>query len=426
MSSVPNILLTKIKGFDILAKYFDVVELDQSNTKFDVLTCKDRVKKQNCIIEYEVWLSLKIRKSFENMPVSFSHNDIDLIEGCIKRINDWLPCLKKSNEHKQLSLFNNDEPQLEDEPPSPSYGDDSSWNGYFKKLYGVRKRNLMKQYSFIELFDFNAYWSYRDINYNALAPSKEELTEIVKKGILKYKNNPGRHDDVWNDDNCGYINGSGPLSDYELFHRVFHCFRFFIMPYKKYKHLHIDDSYSISFWDESIEHRFYFDYGKLNGDTFSSRATLEVNLFNAEFIQWLRDTFNVQKAEYKTDETILEHSLRKSLNHFNINIDDLKFRHFEEFKSFFEERTISSDNDSAYRSSFYDIDGYSIDIIKDKKKSKIVISQRNKFRKVMNYPIPEEFEDDFKTTVIELNYKQIAQAIYDLFNKPPYRQETLF
>ena len=81
---------------------------------------------------------------------------------------------------------------------------------------------------------------------------------------------------------------------------------------------------------------------------------------------------------------------------------------------------------SASRSSFYDIDGYSIDIIKDKKKSKIVISQRNKFRKIMNYPIPEEFEYDFKTTVIELNYKQIAQTIYDLFNKPPYRQETLF
>lgn len=51
------------KGFALLEKAFDVVELDLSNKKYNLLVCKDKVKRANCKIDYEVWLNLKIRKN---------------------------------------------------------------------------------------------------------------------------------------------------------------------------------------------------------------------------------------------------------------------------------------------------------------------------------------------------------------------------
>lgn len=46
MSKRPDIQIEQqIKGLDDLKKHFDVVEIDESHEKYNLLTCKDIVKK---------------------------------------------------------------------------------------------------------------------------------------------------------------------------------------------------------------------------------------------------------------------------------------------------------------------------------------------------------------------------------------------
>ena len=50
---------SSIKQLDQLRDYFDFVELEDLE-KYRVLTLKNQVKKRDTIIEYEVWLQVKI------------------------------------------------------------------------------------------------------------------------------------------------------------------------------------------------------------------------------------------------------------------------------------------------------------------------------------------------------------------------------
>lgn len=338
-----------------------------------------------------------------------------------------MPTLKKSLKEEPVvtSLFET-EAKIEFliEPESPSDGSDSNWSSYFNKCEKVRRTNLMKQYTFMELFDFQGYWSYRDINYNALAPSKEELLQIIKKGILKYKDKPGRYSDVWFDnDRKAYLDEDIALSDYELYNRVFRAFRFFVMPYTSFGHVSYDASYSASYHNDYTSYRFYFDYGKLNGDSFSSRGTLEFDFFEPKFVQWLREVFKIKQTDYISEEKAMKIGLAHFLDMCNINIEDLKFKDYKDFEDFM---LSNMENHNYHGSSCSFLDGYGYNITFQGKKFTFILKHEVKFRNAMNLHIPEEFEDDYDMALCILENKDVLKKIFELLNTPPYRQETLF
>ena len=157
-----------IKNFDKLCKYFDVVEIDSSNEKYNLLTCKDKIHKINPNIKFSVWLQLKIQKNVQTSKIIDQWSDTEYIESCINSILNWIDSLKnfdKSNQSVQLSLF--DEPQsgivLEKLPNSPIQGEERAWTKYHNTRDRIQKSNLMKQYTFFELFnDSSSYWLYSD------------------------------------------------------------------------------------------------------------------------------------------------------------------------------------------------------------------------------------------------------------------------
>lgn len=205
MSKTPQIKIdSQIVGLDELKKKFDIVEIDESHDRYNVLTCKDLVKKSSSQIQYIVWLQLKINKRIEIETEKYisMKDSKEYIESCIKSINDWSEKLINfENKNQQLSLFGNNEIELEKEPESPRGGEDNSWNSYFRKQEKVRKNNLMKQYSFFELFnDHSSFWLYKDIDFRKSLPLYDETINLIKNLIIKYKDNPGRYEDGWFDD----------------------------------------------------------------------------------------------------------------------------------------------------------------------------------------------------------------------------------
>ena len=47
---------TQIIGLEELKRKFDIVESDDSHEKYNILTCKDIVRRGGTIINYIVWL----------------------------------------------------------------------------------------------------------------------------------------------------------------------------------------------------------------------------------------------------------------------------------------------------------------------------------------------------------------------------------
>ena len=207
MSKSPDIQIEQqIKGLDDLKKHFDVVEIDDSHEKYNLLTCKDIVRRSGTIINYSVWIQLKINKAHPTkFKYSQSKDSKAYLEDCISNLLDWVELLvnfEKKNSNKQLSLFEEDNvDELEKEPPSPTGGEDNSWNSYYRKVEKVRKNNLKKQFTFFQLFnDHAASWLYEDIDWRKFLPTQDEFETIFKNIILKYKDNPGRYEDGWFDD----------------------------------------------------------------------------------------------------------------------------------------------------------------------------------------------------------------------------------
>ncbi len=66
MSKKPDVeIQSQIKGLDELKRKFDIVEIDDSHEKYNLLTCKDIVRRGGTIINFSVWLQLKINKAHE-------------------------------------------------------------------------------------------------------------------------------------------------------------------------------------------------------------------------------------------------------------------------------------------------------------------------------------------------------------------------
>ncbi len=430
----------KIKDFDKLCKYFDVVELDSSNEKYNLLTCKDKIHKVNTNVKFSVWLQLKIQKNDANHEMYNRKSDIEYLESCVNEILNWVDLLKsfeKSNESIQLSLF--EEPQsgiiLDKLPDSPKQGEDRVWNSYFNTRNKVQRSNLMKQYTFFELFnDSNAYWLYSDIDWRKFLPSKDEVLEELKRVILKYKDNCGRYDDGWFDDTYDYITGAGALSDYELYRRVMFTTRLFFIKRKSYKHVTTDLSFSSWVHPECIEEIFWFDGRKFNYSRNSDNDKTKLpsfDFFEPSFIDWLRKTLKVPYADYQTDEEVLICEVTKFMNSYFSNLLDWKdeisnSKTSKEFISkinkYFKEHAPNFRNGG---SSICQNDGYNGQITYDKK-SEILIRQELTFRKSINREINEISNFGDNAIIYTLKGNEIYKKAYELHHVEEQVQTDLF
>ena len=132
---------SSIKQLDQLRDYFDFVELEDLE-KYRVLTLKNQVKKRDTIIEYEVWLQVKI--AYASGMYSSGHEK--LLEHVCTQILEWndkLLYFDKQKKSAQLSLFGDE--TTEDKPPvRPESGEEKSWSKYWaeEKKYKRKQSGL--------------------------------------------------------------------------------------------------------------------------------------------------------------------------------------------------------------------------------------------------------------------------------------------
>ena len=432
MSKKPIVTIeSQIKGLDDLKKKFDIVEIDESNEKYNLLTCKDLVKRFGSNIDYSVWIQLKINKGHTKNTNYGTPKDSKLyLEDCLLDLNNWVEVLinfDKNNSNQQLSLFEEDNVlELEKEPVSPSGGEDNAWNGYFKKSEKVRKNNLLKQYSFFELFDdHSSSWLYTNIDWRKFIPSQNEIVTMVKNTILKYKDKPGRYEDGWFDDTSKWITRDGALSDYELFERVRFQLRLYLVPYKSFGRVSTDLCFSHSYYKESVHYRFYFNNGILETCgtcDYDKKDLPKYNIYSEELIGWLRDTLNVPYKEIDSDDEILKKGVEQFLNsylwygkeEYNWQIRIKNFKDWKAFKadffSFKKEKNIENNGSS----SFCGYDGYRGSLDFDKNKYGLRIVQKKKLREQLNREIiPTDYNDE--SLVFDLKGDEVFKKAYELF-----------
>lgn len=309
---------SSIKELDALGKMFDEVILEKKE-KYQLLTLRDKARKPN--YDYVVWLELKIERGKEVEQRSIiptfgvTRSDEDALKKVLEQLLDWIDLLKgfEKNQCKQLNLFaSDDEVELEPMPEPPESGSDKGWSSYFKKSNQVSRRNIMKQYDFFDVFH-PSYYLYTGIDYRKQLPSMEEMRELYKQAILKGKDNPGRYDDFWWD-TPEYIMEHDGLSDIELKKRL-NDIRLFLLPYRSYAYLSPDLSYTPHAVSEGVNYRYYIDGTKgLTTSSAHDYDTLDLpsydGLFNAEFLEWVRETLDVPEKEVVSDEDILRENIK--------------------------------------------------------------------------------------------------------------------
>ena len=431
-----------IKNFDKIKNHFDLVEIDSSNEKYNLLTCKDRANRINSDIDYIVWLELKISKEVDDEKLYYQKSDNEYIESCIEEILNWINILKnfdKTNNSVQLSLFDNaaDSLQLEKLPPSPTV--DSKWNKYFNDCNRINKDNLMKQYSFFELFnDSSSSFIYQDIDWRIFLPTKDEVLEELKRVIIKYKDNCGRYDDGWFDDEYNYITRDGALSDYELYSRVMMQSRLYFVKSQRYRYVSTDLSFSSWVFEDSQTYKFWFDGKKMNyyGSHDNDKIDLpKFDFFNDDFVLWLRETFKVDSKPYQTDEGALKYGIYQfmesnfpydSKNSFNwkeeINTSKTSKEFIKKVQQYLKSDTSSNRNGG---SSLCGVDGYNGSISYDKK-CEIILRQELKFRKALNREINnlEEYAND--VIIFKLTGNEIYEKAYEFYYVDTSVQTSLF
>lgn len=423
---------TQIIGLEELKRKFDIVEIDDSHEKYNILTCKDIVRRGGTIINYIVWLQLKINKSHEvKNNYSTKKDSKTYLEDCLKDLNLWVELLinfDKKNTKQRLSLFEEDNVEiLEKEPDSPRGGEDNTWNSNNRKVEKVRKNNLLKQYSFFELFnEHSSLWLYTDIDWRKFLPTQDEFVNMFKNIILKYKDNPGRYDDGWFDDEYNWITRDGALSDFELFERVRFETRLYLLPYKHYGRVSTDLSFSHTYFEESIDYRFYFNNGKLESYgscDYDKKDLPKYNLYSEEFINWLRETFNVPFKEIDLDDEVLRSGIEQFLDsylwygreEYNWQNRIKNFKDWKSFKNDFfnfkKEKNINNNGGSSFSS----WDGFSGSLDFDKSKYGLTIVQDKKLREMLNRNIITTTEHDNKSLVFELKGDEVFKKAFELF-----------
>ena len=419
--------LEKLKG------YFDEVTLEDKGA-YNLLTLKDRANKAN--YDYIVWLSVKVQKGYTYEQTHSSKTDDEMIEKVCSSILDWIDILKnfekKNTEHKQLSLFeefNDDSEELEKMPIN-----DGNWDKYFRECEKVRKRNLMKQYGFFDLLNISFY-TYNGIDYRKKLPTTEEVRELFKKAITIGKENPGRHEWFWFD-SPDYLSDNDGLSDYELKNRL-RSIRIYLLPYKSYFSVGTDLSYTATLFEETTHYRYYLDGNRLSTyDSCHDNDKLKLptydNLFDEEFLLWLRDFMSIKKAEVISDEDILKENIKSFMNSLlwyeRRNYDFVKrintVSNWKEFKKdlfdFCKEKGIDKQNGGCSGCSLDDFGGW----IELSKKGKIEVTQDCKTREALKRNIDGLKVDNYGHYIVwNLTGDEIYQKTYELFDT---KHSTLF
>jgi hypothetical protein len=424
------------KELDQLEKWFDEVVLEEM-PKYYLLTLRDKTNKAN--YDYIAWLQLKIAYADTN---SCSKTSKEKLEGACKSILDWVEILKnfeRSDEGKQLSLFEEDnQNDLEKEPESPN--GDGNWSKYFKECAKVRKNNLMKQYSFFELFNYTtSWWCYKDSDFTPFLPkSNAEMIELAKDAIVRgtsTKEGYGRFDDYWWDDEYNYICRDGALSDIELLSRVLGALRLHLVPYKNYFNVWTDDSYSASKHAESIDHRFWFDGRKLHGSSWVNGNMPTYDLNNINFIEWLREFFTIPYKEVISDEDILKENIEGLFSRvfgsenplFDYQEEIKKAKHFKEFKS----RAMSFAKLGNGGGSGVSLDGFSasFSLYGGRKGKVLTIEQSIEQRISLNRSIEGLEESSHRNDsvyVYKLNFDEVLEKAFELFKHEATKQTTIF
>ncbi len=413
------------KELDVLKKMFDEVVIEKRE-RYQVLTLRDVARKPN--YDYVVWLQLKIQLGYSNKNTHTLRSDEDMLKGVLKPLLDWIDRLKgfeKFSQPKQVNLFGESENELEPEPESPKNGEERAWGGYFKKYNEVRKRNLMKKYTFFELFHPSSYL-YSEIDYRKKLPTLEEARELYKRAILRGKDNSGRYDDFWWD-YPQYITEADGLSDIELKARL-HFIRVFLIPYWEYPYISPDLSYSEHKAGGDTYYRYYLDGTKLSTSGPHDNDKMELpsyeNLFDTEFLKWVRETLDVPYKEPISDKEIL----KENLNHFfnsllwyeRKNYDWLTkintVKNWKQFKadimSFLKDKGIECNGGG----SGYSIDGFSGHVLLDKK-GEIRVEQDCQIRQKLNRNLDLEINDYNRYVVHKLVGDEIYKKAFELFNK---------
>lgn len=441
MAKEKKFSLDDVKGIEILRKSFDNV-IHEINELYQTLELSNNVNKNG--IDKVVYLKLNIALSS-----SSGRGVKECIEGAVGNLVPWIDLLLCHDEKKtkvsQLSLFNDDvEEDLEKEPESPK-GETGNWDKYFRNRDKSRINNMKKKYKFFDLFDpLTWWWAYHIFDYKKFIPTQEDMLVLVKNAIVKYKDNDGRHDDVWLD-NTSYVRNK-TLSDTELFSRVMSILRLYIQPWQIHRSCMYDDSYTIHLEPISkTGYLFYMDNGKIylhysaiknsiNMDNKQEKGAfrdelITYDLFTDELISFLRNEFNVSECEPLNDseaKKILIKSFADSVNNDWQNILNNSST-YKEFKT-----KLFHNVDMKQINLKHPIltDDYDFVMNMDKTTPHLQITQRTNTRKRLDYSFDGSFDMEYWKYIVEfVEGDEVFKLLFNLYREetvPRIIQTTLF
>jgi len=395
--------VSSVKQLKELRNHFDLVEVEDLEN-YRTLTLSNIIKDRDTVIQYEVWLQVKIAY-VSGKYIGSGNKFLEHVCTEILKWKDKLLFFDKKKKGVQLSLFD-DEP-LEDEP--------------------------LEKYSFFELCPLNGdtYGTYHDMDYRKYLPkSNREMIELVKNAIVKGTSSEkgyGRFDDFWWDDEYNYMTRDGALSDYEIISRVKSLIRLYLVPYHREKRVSIDLSLNPTVIEAKSDYKFWFDGTNINsyGHHWYEETYLPTyELYNSEFITWLREYFNIPCKEIIADEDMLKINVFKTLQFllsYRKDEYDLfeKIRTFDSWKSFKKDfMSFLKNNNLGFSggSSGYCIDGFSSSINGNEKIAKLTIKQNINARRLANRNIDDlELSDFSKEMVIvfDIENNEIFKLAYE-------------
>ncbi len=417
MSDVQSENILKLKDL------FDSVVFDENiNERYAALILRDKAINSS-FVDWIVWLDIKVAKyskdSFDSTLKFRLYDNLKKVVDEILRFQDNLFLVKKTS--IQLSLFDGIEENRDIKKD-------------IKEIPFLQIANLWDNYN----------GTYDDTDYVSYLPkSSEEMIEIAKQRILEGIKNPynenvasGENDFC---DEYGYIDKNESLSDKELFDRVMHCMRIHFLPYKSYKHYFADDGNFLHEICDMICHRFYYDYGKLSSHpNYNDEELPQYDLYDQNFIDWLRDTFEIPARDVVEDYVPLDETAKRLFCTMNSHCEPKydverikKLNNYKKFKADFQKHYKKNQFGSIGINgggSGYSIDGFHSFYSASLNKSNIEVFQNIKFRKSIGRNTDDleirEFNND-EVFVYNLYGDECYEAIYNAYNRDKKVQKTL-
>jgi hypothetical protein len=411
---------------ETLRKEFDEVKVEKLE-KFQLLTLRDKANQEG--YDWAVWLELKIAYADTN---SCNKTSQEKLEGCLEELCNWLPNLKQAtiSKPKQLSLFGDEEEiVLEKEPEYPRCTQEKSLAKYYREFKRARKNNMLKKYTFFELFrDVEEWWTYYDTDFSNMLPkSDEEMIDVVKeyfsgdiKSHLLFATKPL-------EDRYQLLTSGQALSDAELYNRILRLLCIPIAPYTQYKHVSTDLSFTEFIHEEQTGHYFLLNGSKITRVGFDNREYPTYNLRNAAFLQWVRDFFKIPFREPFSDEYILKENIKHyfrsmlygKFEEYNLKKSINRAKTWKDFKkdllSFCKKNGLSISNGGG--------SGYSCDTLWGSyhlwNKGEIIITQKVEDRLLLGRDVDSlerKYEDSDDVVVYFLQGDEIYKKAYELFH----------